>query len=70
MTGKTLEQAHARCSFSDPSIARDAGYVQVTRLNGHGPALLVIPEAGTPSKRTTRSRGRRTHMAALLSSET
>ena len=34
--------------FSDPSIALDAGYVQVTRLNGHGPALLVIPNSKTP----------------------
>lgn len=48
MTGKTLEQAHAMCSFSDPSIALDAGYVQVTRLSGHGPALLVVPDGKTP----------------------
>jgi hypothetical protein len=26
----------------------DAGYAQVTRLNGKGPALLVLPEQGTP----------------------
>lgn len=48
MTGKNLEQAHALCSFSDPSIAMDAGYVQVTRLNGHGPALVVAPDGRTP----------------------
>lgn len=48
LTGRTLEQAHSRASFSDPSIANDAGYVQVTRLNGHGPALLVLPEGRTP----------------------
>ncbi len=48
LTGRTLEQAHSKASFSDPSIANDAGYVQVTRLNGHGPALLVVPESGTP----------------------
>jgi len=48
MNGKTLDEAHTLCSFADPSIARDAGYVQVTRLNGHGPTLVVVPEAGTP----------------------
>lgn len=48
LSGKTLEQAHAECSFSDPSIALDSGYVQVTRLNGHGPALLVVPDGHTP----------------------
>jgi hypothetical protein len=48
LTGKSLAEAHAVCSFSDPSIAEDAGYVQVTRLNGHGPALVVIPDGGTP----------------------
>jgi hypothetical protein len=36
MSGKTLDAAHAVCSFSDPSIALEGGYVQVTRLNGHG----------------------------------
>jgi hypothetical protein len=45
LTGRSLEQAHARASFADPSIANDAGYVQVTRANGHGPALLVLPLA-------------------------
>ncbi len=48
MNGKNLEEAHAVCSFSDPSIALDAGYVQVTRLNGHGPSLLVVPDGNTP----------------------
>ena len=46
--GRDLEEAHAKCSFSDPSIARDAGYVQVTRFTGRGSALLVIPEDKTP----------------------
>ena len=45
---RTLEQAHAQASFVDPYIGRDAGYLQVTRLNGKGPALLVLPEKGTP----------------------
>ena len=48
LSGKNLEEAHAACSFSDPSIALDGGYVQVTRLNGHGPVLLVVPDGKTP----------------------
>ena len=48
LSGKNLEEAHAVCSFSDPSIALDGGYVQVTRLNGHGPALVVVPDGKTP----------------------
>jgi hypothetical protein len=48
LSGKSLAEAHQVCSFSDPSIALDAGYVQVTRLNGHGPALVVIPDNNTP----------------------
>lgn len=48
ITNRTLEQAHAQASFADPYIGRDAGYVQVTRLNGAGPALLVLPERNTP----------------------
>ena len=45
---RTLAQAHEICSFSDPAICMDAGYVQVTRLNGHGPALVVVEEDRTP----------------------
>jgi hypothetical protein len=48
INGRTLEQAHAACSFFDPYIGEDAGYLQVTRLNGHGPALLVVPDGKTP----------------------
>ena len=48
LTGRTLEQAHAQASFTDPYIGRDAGYLQVTRLNGKGPALLVLPRGRTP----------------------
>lgn len=47
MNERTLEQAHAKCSFYDPYIGQEGGYLQVTRLNGHGPALLVIPEGKT-----------------------
>ena len=44
---RTLPQAHEICSFFDPYVGRDAGYLQVTRLSGAGPALLVTPEPGT-----------------------
>lgn len=47
ISGRSLEEAHARCSFADPYIGADAGYLQVTRLNGEGSALLVLPEGGT-----------------------
>ena len=48
ITDRSLPEAHERCSFSDPYIGLDAGYLQVTRLSGHGPALLVVPEGRTP----------------------
>src|SRR5580693_2378050 len=48
LNDRSLEQAHAICSFYDPYIGKDAGYLQVTRLSGHGPALLVLPVGKTP----------------------
>jgi hypothetical protein len=48
LNNRSLEEAHAICSFYDPYIGEDAGYLQVTRLNGHGPALLVVPKGRTP----------------------
>src|SRR6266699_1650544 len=48
LNDRSLEEAHAKCSFYDPYIGEDAGYLQVTRLNGHGPALLVLPDGQTP----------------------
>lgn len=48
LTDRTLAQASTECSFDDPYIGEDAGYVQVTRLNGHGPAMVVLPEGRTP----------------------
>ena len=45
---RSLDQAHTICSFTDPAICMDAGYVQVTRLNGAGPALVVVEEGRTP----------------------
>ena len=48
MNNRSLAQAHETCSFYDPYIGEDAGYLQVTRLNGHGPALVVVPDGKTP----------------------
>ncbi len=47
MEDKTLEQTHAQNVFYDPYIGKDAGYLQVTRLSGKGPALLVVPVGHT-----------------------
>ncbi len=44
---RTLPQAHEICSFFDPYVGRDGGYLQVTRLSGAGPALVVTPAPGT-----------------------
>jgi len=59
LTQRSLEQAHALCSFYDPYIGLDAGYVQVTRLKGHGPALLVVPNGKTPFEAYNPILGRR-----------
>jgi len=48
LNDRSLEQAHTVCSFYDPYIGEDGGYLQVTRLNGQGPALLVVPDGKTP----------------------
>jgi len=48
LTVRTLQQAHETCSFFDPYIGQDAGYLQVTRLKGSGPSLVVVPEGKTP----------------------
>ncbi|MFH1763571.1 MAG: DUF5695 domain-containing protein, partial [Gemmatimonadota bacterium] len=45
---RSLDEAHAVSSFHDPYIGMDAGYLQVTRLNGQGPVLLVVPLGSTP----------------------
>jgi len=47
LTGRSLEEAHEKCSFSDPYIGQDGGYLQVTRLSGAGPALVVVPDGQT-----------------------
>lgn len=48
LNDRSLDEAHAKCSFYDPYIGEDAGYLQVTRLSGKGPALLVVPDGKTP----------------------
>ena len=48
LDGKNLDAAHAECSFHDPYIGQDAGYLQVVRLHGGGPVLLVLPLEETP----------------------
>ena len=48
LTDRSLDQTHAACVFYDPYVGLDAGYLQVTRLNGHGPVLLVVPDGRTP----------------------
>ncbi len=48
ITDRKLPEAHEKCSFSDPYIGMDAGYIQVTRLKGNGPALVVVPAGKTP----------------------
>ncbi len=48
LNDRSLDDAHAKCSFYDPYIGEDAGYLQVTRLSGQGPALLVVPDNRTP----------------------
>jgi len=48
LTDRNLSEAHEKCSFSDPYIGQDAGYVQVTRLKGTRKALVVVPYGKTP----------------------
>lgn len=44
----TLDEVHASNVFYDPYTGLDAGYLQVTRLNGKAPSLLVVPYGKTP----------------------
>ena len=48
ISDRSLEEAHARCSFTDPYIGEDAGYLRVTQLNGVGPTMVVTPVGKTP----------------------
>lgn len=42
-TGRPAVDINAHDSLTDPYIGLDAGYVQMTRVNGMGPAMLVTP---------------------------
>ncbi len=44
LEGKSLNETHAQNVFFDPYIGMDAGYLEVKRLSGRGPALLVLPK--------------------------
>lgn len=44
LTGRELDEAHERGSYAEPYMGLDGGYVQVVRLNGKGPSLLVMPQ--------------------------
>jgi hypothetical protein len=48
LSGRTLEESYRTCSFYDPYIGEEAGYVQVVPLSGKGPVLLVVPDGHTP----------------------
>ncbi len=48
LEGKSLDQTHAQNVFFDPYIGQDAGYLEVKRLSGHGPVLLVLPQENMP----------------------
>src|SRR5215471_17999609 len=48
LKGRPLTEMAEVNSFSDPAINEDGGYLQVTRLSGHGPALVVVPDGKTP----------------------
>lgn len=48
LTGRDLDRAHEEASFVEPYLGLDAGFVRVTRLNGRGPALVVMSEQKAP----------------------
>src|SRR5215471_9806573 len=66
LTGRNLKEAHEKCSFFDPYIGQDAGYLQVTRLSGQGPALLVVPDGKTPFEAYNPIQNRRRGAAATI----
>jgi hypothetical protein len=39
---------HEARFYVHPALARDSGYVQVVRVNGCGPVLVIVPEQHTP----------------------
>ncbi|PQE14001.1 glycoside hydrolase family 43 protein [Rutstroemia sp. NJR-2017a BBW] len=47
-TGRTALATQQTCSFVDPNIGLDGGYLRVAPLSGTGPALVVTPLGHTP----------------------
>lgn len=47
-TDNSLDESHNNSSFIDPYIGQDAGYLQVARLNGTKPTLLVVNGGNMP----------------------
>ena len=45
-TSRTAAETTAKCVLIDPYVGLDAGYVQVTRLTGEGPNLVITPLNG------------------------
>ena len=54
LNDRSLEQAHGKCSFYDPYIGEDAGYLQVTRLTVVAQRSSSFQTGRLPSKHTTR----------------
>ena len=48
-TDLATQEAYGRCIVAEPSIVGDGGHVQVNRLNGASPSLLVTPVTGNSS---------------------
>lgn len=48
LDGKKLEEAHRDNVFADPYIGADAGYLEVNRLHGKGPSLLILSCRNAP----------------------
>lgn len=46
-TNRPAEETQAKCSFADPYIGLDAGYVRVSPLSGTGNALVIAPLNGS-----------------------
>ena len=42
-SGRSLPDVARKCSFTEVYLGGEAGYVQVTRTTGSGPALLIVP---------------------------
>lgn len=42
-SNRTADDVTAKCSLIDPYVGQGAGYVQVTRLTGTGPNLVITP---------------------------